>query len=862
MGLTKYSGFNSLIFFLTLQVSQILKFFPVFIIFITLFLLSATSYSQKEGNIWYFGENAGLDFNVGAPIALTGGALITNEGSSAISDGSGNLLFYTDGSAVLNRNHIQMPNGFGLKGHSSSTQTALIVQKPGDSNIYYIFTTPAQVLLNGNTGFHYSIVDMTLDGGLGNVTLKNIQLFNNATEKLTAVRHANGCDIWIIMHEWNSNRFRTYLVSKTGVNNTPVISSIGSNHTGGGNFLQPNTNAIGQMKVSPDGNKLALAIYSNNIIELFDFNKATGVVSNPVSFPPILAGPNGTVYGVEFSPDATKLYVGLNLLLRVFQYNLTAGSSIDIINSGTPVGSTSSQSLGALQLGPDGKIYCALFNQLYLAAINNPNALGIACNYVDSAVYLQGKISKFGLPTFMQSHFYPPFTYANACKEDTTFFSVTDTLGVDSVSWNFGDPSSGILNTSTNLSTFHVFSQGIYNVQLTIYSECKSVYSRTVIIDSKPNFSLGNDTLLCPGTFLELNVEVPMVNYLWPDSSKDNSFIVSSPGIYWVELTNGCGSTKDSIEIEYFPDFNINIGNDTSLCERQTLALNATVPGANYIWQDNSANAIYIASFPGVYWVEVISAQGCSKSDSIIVSYLPLPDVNIGTDTLLCQGQTLELNATTSGTSYLWQDGSINSVYPVSATGLYWVKVTDDAGCLGSDSVNIRVEKLKADFRYEEIPCTNQIQFINLSSDTSSSFWNFGDGMTSNENNPLHTYKAHEKYTVILIANLDSTCTDTAIAVIPYENDAFSDTLFIPNVFTPNGDGKNDYFEIKGMNNPCIDINRLIIFNRWGRKVYEAEGNELKWDGKSNGNAFTDGVYFYVLKGEEESRSGSVTLLK
>ena len=90
---------------------------------------------------------------------------------------------------------------------------------------------------------------------------------------------------------------------------------------------------------------------------------------------------------------------------------------------------------------------------------------------------------------------------------------------------------------------------------------------------------------------------------------------------------------------------------------------------------------------------------------------------------------------------------------------------------------------LKADFEYEEIPCANQIQFINLSSDTLSSFWDFGGGKTSNEINPIHTYGSNEKYSIILIINFDY-CADTTQAVIPFEDDAIADTL-LSQMFLP-----------------------------------------------------------------------------
>ena len=768
------------------------------IIVINILLASTVSYAQKEGNIWYFGEYAGLDFNSGVPVALTDGAMGTNEGCSVISDDMGNLLFYTEGITVWNRNHVPMPNGFGLMGHWSSTQSALIVKKPQSNNIYYIFTTPAPYLNGGDRGFRYSTVDMSLNGGLGDVISKNVFLHDPVTEKLTAVRHANGCDIWVIAHEWRSNNFLAYLIGPSGVISTPVTSNIGTVHEGN------SFNVIGQMKVSPDGSKLALALYADQIIELFDFDKATGLVSNPITFllplVPLPLVPPPSTYGVEFSPDGSRLYGTTKNGPDgfIYQWDLMAGSPSAIIGSRMLIGNSLGQSgIGSLQLGPDGKIYCALILYSFIGAINNPNALGAACNFVHDAVSLNGKRSIIGLPTFMQSHFHAQFSYAyaNTCLGDSTFFSMTDTSNADSVAWIFGDTASGPFNTSADFNPFHIFNApGTYTVQLIKYNGmCNLTFNQSVIIHSPlPQINLGNDTIICHMESGILDATVPGASYLWQDGSMDSVFTVSTPGLYWVEIRNNCGSSKDSIDIK----------------------------------------------------------MGT------------LPEVSLGNDILLCKGQSLVLDVTAPGASYLWQDGSADSIFTISSPGLYWVRLTNASGCSGSDSVAVESDRLEADFGYEAIPCTNKIQFINFSSDTSSSFWDFGDGTTSNENNPLHNYPNYEKYTVILITNPNSSCADTAQAVIPFEDDAKADILFIPNVFTPNGDGKNDFFEIKGMDNPCIDINRLTIFNRWGKKVFEAVESQFRWDGTTNEKRLADGVYFYVLEGDGFLKSGNVTLLR
>src|SRR5687768_9450754 len=179
----------------------------------TAFLVScATIAAQAQGeqNNWYFGKSAGINFTGDSAVAVTNGRLFTEEGSASISDKNGNLLFYTNGITVWNRNHKVMPNGNGLLGGKSSTQSALILQKPGSETIFYIFTTDIQAQ---SDGLRYSILDMSKDGGNGDIVFKNTFMIAPTTEKLTAIRHSNGTDWWVIAHRWNSNAYMSFLVS-------------------------------------------------------------------------------------------------------------------------------------------------------------------------------------------------------------------------------------------------------------------------------------------------------------------------------------------------------------------------------------------------------------------------------------------------------------------------------------------------------------------------------------------------------------------------------------------------------------------------------------------------------------------------
>lgn len=369
------------------------RLFPLFIFF----TIRVITHAQSPANIWYFGQNAGVDFSSGKPIPLTDGQLNTEEGCVTICDEKGVLLFYTDGVTVWNRNHQVMPNGAGLLGSPSSTSSGVVIQHPTLKKQYFLFTVPATA---DSAGFRYSMVDMSLANGLGDIIInqKNIKLHHPVTEKLTAALHRNGKDYWILTHEWLSDLFIAYQITAQGLQKEAVTSQVGSIHNGG------TLNTQGYMKVNPDGTNIALALEESNVLEIFDFDNATGKVSAPIS----ITLPNGSyIYGIEFSPDGSLLYVSAAGTGEIFQYNLQAGSVEAIRSSVLLIGKTNPSAwIGALQVATDGKIYFTVYKTPYLGVIENPNTLGLGCGFNQTAVDLSGKLSTLGLPTFSQNYFY------------------------------------------------------------------------------------------------------------------------------------------------------------------------------------------------------------------------------------------------------------------------------------------------------------------------------------------------------------------------------------------------------------------------------------------------------------------------
>ena len=680
----------------------------------TIFFASA----QNEGNIWYFGENAGLDFNSGTPVALTDGMMNTFEGCAAISDNNGNLLFYTEGMTVYNKNHIVMPNGLGLLGHSSSTQSSIIVKKPESLNIYYIFTVDG---FTGNGGgLNYSEIDMTLDGGLGDVNAnKNINLIPFTCEKVTAVVHHNSSDFWIVSPELNTNIIHSFLLTSSGVN-LPSIQI---------NAVSP-VDGVGYLRSSANGERIAIANSLSNNVELYEFDNSTGILT----FQLVISG-NNSAYGVEFSPNSDIVYISDWGGGELWQYNLLAGSSQDVIDSELYLGSGGGGPGGALQLAPDNKIYQAIGGSASLPAINNPDIIGLGCNYDINGVFLAGKTSSHGLPTFYSSIFLSnTVDFINFCYGDSTFFRSVNT-SLDSVLWDFGDINSGNSNLSTDTSTYHIFSDtGSFDV--TLYSYLNGIIDTSITpiyINSLPDINLGIDTAICIEDTLIIDVTLQDASYLWSDNSTNPNYTLFSAGDYSVIITdsNGC-INSDTINVVLNPLPYINLGDDIEICEdKDVLILDVYLENASYLWNDNSTSSTFNIDATGVYSVILTDSNGCINSDTINVIINPLPNSDFTFDP-----QQTDLN-------------------------------------------------------------NPDILFANLSSINISYQWNFGDGtIIENLNNINHTYQFSGEYDVSLISLNEFGCVDTIIYQIIIDPGGFD--LFIPNTFTPNNDEHNELFVIKG----------------------------------------------------------------
>ena len=432
-----------------------------------------------------------------------------------------------------------MPNGNGtLLGNPSATQSAIIVPKPGTYNQntrsfdrYIIVTIDYN---NGTNGVRYSEVDMLLNGGLGDVLMANRNTWlygTTTTEKIAVAKHSNGCDFWVIGRGVNEAYYRSYLINSTGLNTTPVISPVATA------LFVPH---YGSIKVSPDNTKVAVTHGLYNV-SVYDFNPATGMLTD--KFEHITVPAEGTPYGVEFSPDNTKLYVTQLGNKNVYQYNLTVANSAAFVASRQIIGTTvvaihPSYSVSALQLGPDNKIYVALCYDLKLAVIDQPNAMGVACTYMDRAIDLGGKMSVLGLPALTSSLIEEKKDILNSkvCNSITNDynFMLSSTTNVQSVNWAFipqSNPTNTISATGmTSLVTFPA--AGIYTVAASITYNCyNDLITKTVNINPMPVIDAGNTQTICAGAGAGLTATVApnVFDLQWQPAAGLTSYTITNP---------------------------------------------------------------------------------------------------------------------------------------------------------------------------------------------------------------------------------------------------------------------------------------------------------------------------------------------
>ncbi len=682
-----------------------------------LLLLSFQLYSQpiKRTNIWHFGRDAGVDFNSGEPVALYDGKLNSVGGVITMSDTNGSLLYYTTGRRLRNRKHDLISSSFGPNWTQMISFPAI-----GSNHLYYVFGVPSYNPPLSYYNTSYTIIDMTMNGGLGGVSGTHTYLDAawDASEKITATKHKNKQDIWVVTRKYTENKYASFLVNENGVNTVPVLSPASD-------WQPPLYHAAGQMKISYDKEYLIncteghdyVGINSNT--EVCKFNDESGELNYMYSFD--FNDPNKPgdyePFGVEFSPDSKLLYITFNAgqssLIYQFDVQYIEDSAL-FVQSAILIRAMleDAPDRSGLQLASDGKIYVAIWKETpytnhYLGIIHKPWEQGVDCQFDSTGVYLYPGYCEAALPSFLLDDLYR-FDFDGICEKELFEFASFFHPEPVNILWDFGDPASGN-NTSTDLNPAHAFSDG-GDFEVSVVVEYPSgrieETSRKVEVEYAPEPDLGPDTTICSGEEVVLDAECGPHTYSWSTGHFGITQItVSDTGWYWVRVMSDPGCINfDSIYIGF---------RHPSLADTTNLIISPTTCGGSngvirglviigdppFIlqWLDDMGNpvasTIDIFNLPvGSYTLQVIDSNNCITSlgpySITDAGDILIEDVDYISAHCDQQDGNITVNATSglsdmlfysidNGATYFSNQGIFTGLSP----GSYAVRVKDSLNC-------------------------------------------------------------------------------------------------------------------------------------------------------------------------------------
>jgi len=406
--------------------------------------------------------------------------------------------------------------------------------------------------------------------------------------------------------------------------------------------------------------------------------------------------------------------------------------------------------------------------------------------------------------------------------------------------------------------------------------QCAVTGSLQVVINPNPTVQINESPEICEGqsTILTSIVSQNGGTYNWQPGNYNGNQITVTPTqttTYTLTYTlNGCSSQPFNAIVTVNPNIPVEAGVNISVCQGAQVTLTATGT-PNNVWSGGVTNGVEFApTQTATYYVTGTSASGCVTTDSVTVTVNNNPIINAGNPQTTCIGDLVILEGSGAGIggSYSWNNGvNDGQAFTVNGTATYTVTGTDINGCSGTASVlvtglPIPVAQFTANPTIGDIPLT--VDFTNNSLNASNYVWDFGNGqgtIVQNLNNQQSVYSTLGEYTVWLVAS-NGICADSMAVLITATANPW---IFVPNVFTPNGDNINETWMIDTKNMQTID---LIIVNRWGNLMAKIEDLNGGWDGKTpDGSDASDGTYFYKFKakainGEEFSGHGFLTLIR
>ena len=687
-------------------------------------------WAQKSAYNWIMGEGAGLNFSASAPlgsfVAKNKIALNPSTCCSSVSSAKGDLLFYTDGFGIY------AADGKLLKEINNSPVTndhisTLIIQDSYKGNEFTLFW----VRFNE---FQLKSVNISISNKVG--TSDKVFSISKITDLLpgesvqtklaiSTYHDKSKHGFWLVVRGWNpsatDNKF--FALPYGDIPKKTITTSFVGEKTGGTHNIG---SARGYMTISIQGDKIALT-HTRGIspdkgyfTELFDFDKTTGKVSNPVLLSSWIH-PSQKIefpYGVAFSPMGKYLYVGnryLNYKSGVYQFDLTAPdiptSRVSVAKLSSPIGGFD---LGSFSLTPEGKIYFA-HGTNYLGKVTYPDRKGIDCLASASQVHLSETVYDF-MPQFDYSKLdFSIDILQPYCGEDSIKLTyIGDASLVSKVVWNvngrdMGDNKVGIAARFKDPVT----------VDVSVTSKSGVIYNRNLNYRLKypTPFSLGNDIKLPCGSSTTLGVRSgilkPGSKYLWNEGSTTSTLKISKPGVYTLKVTDpqGC-SFKDTVRISSI-DNKLSLPSTITYCDgvnRFEKNAQSLIPAGSfpigYLWtsksiRSTSAKIDHKFSIDDTVYLEVNYGH-CKIFDTVDLKIQPKIQISLGEDISACDASSAihrdydfsNQPPPLKPVSFLWSDGSTQEKRALSfrKSQLIWVEGKSKT-CSLRDSLKVTFSK-------------------------------------------------------------------------------------------------------------------------------------------------------------------------
>jgi gliding motility-associated-like protein len=398
----------------------------------------------------------------------------------------------------------------------------------------------------------------------------------------------------------------------------------------------------------------------------------------------------------------------------------------------------------------------------------------------------------------------------------------------------------------------------VYPLVTTTYYENNTdgIINHMIYVNDSMDLNIGRDTVLCYGDTLHLDLEHPYTSFLWHNGSDEPVLSTSEGGIVWVEIENGCGFISDTIVVSTDTLF-FSLGADTLLCLDETLVLNPDVWVGDFIWQDGSTDPFLEVKpwdIPGEFYVEVRDSTSCGR-DTIQIDYHRefAEEFLLQDETFFCEGSSINyVYSTPIAENYLWSNGSTSDTLVISSEGVYWLELSNR--CFSETDTIVAIAKPTPFFELPDdtLVCGDPSFTMDIISIPNADRW--WDGFSNSSSITVNQegiyfanayYNACEYRDSVRVSFIDCSIEFSA-----------------PNIFTPNADGKNDYFVISGEN---IEEVRVSIMDRWGRLLFQTNDLSKSWDGStSSDEECSSGTYYYLVEGANQccfnSMRGSLTL--